>query len=622
MNGRIDLRWCTALILALLIGLSVCAQAAPVTDRGGSVLELQNGQDAVEPFAQMQVLTDPRGQLSAAQALAAFAANQGQPIERWPPTYGFADGVHWFQFRVHNQDHPDPRWLVVVAYSLLDYLDLYISDGSGPMQHRAGGDRLPFAARRFAHRHFNFALDVPLGADRTILLRVATASSVQVPLRLETERHFLAAGQNSQIELGLYYGLLLGLFAYNLLLFASTRDRSFLYYVLYVGLFGLGQLNLNGLSFQYLWPQSPEWDDLMLILVIPATLLAMLLFTRRFLELKKRSAWALRAINVLILGQMLMLLSAAFIGYRPAIRIETASVFLVAIVAIACAVVSWRRRLGAAKYYLLAWSFMLAGIVIYAAVSFGLLQKNFLTEYGIQLGSAAEMLLLSFALAYRFNELRREHEALQSDYAVRLETRVNERTTELNQALSELQGANRWLREYSQRDGLTGVHNRYFLDEALEHGLRVAIERGEAFSLLMVDIDHFKPINDSFGHLVGDICLVAVASRLKSCVRESGDFVARFGGEEFAILLPGADLPTATGRAERMRAEIAGMTIEAGEHRVQLTISVGVVSLPPGTSSKGRELLQCADRALYRAKDAGRNRVVACDWTGGDCRRD
>ncbi len=611
-----------ALILLVLTGLLAVAQPTPAENSDDAPLVLHADQDSAEPIGRMRVLVDAQGRLSATQALAAFAANAGQAITRWPPTFGFADGVHWFHFRVRNQDHPDPRWLLVIEYSLLDYLDLYSADGQGRLLHQVGGDRLPFSARRFPHRHFNFALELPSGEQRDILLRVSTVSSVQVPLRLETERRFLSAGQKGQIELGIYYGLLLGLFAYNVLLFLSTRDRSFLYYVLYVGLFGIGQANLNGLSFQYFWPQSPEWDDLILILVIPATLLAILLFTRRFLELKKRSPLALRAINVLIIGQALMLLSAPFFGYRLAIRLETASVFLVAIGAIGSALLAWRRKLGAAKYYLLAWSFMLAGIVVYASVSFGLLPKNFFTEYGILLGSAAEMLLLSFALAYRINELRREHESLQHDHAVRLEVRVNERTTELKQALTDLQGANRRLREYSQRDGLTGAHNRYFLDEALERGLRVAAERGEAFSLLMVDIDHFKQINDNFGHLVGDSCLVAVASRLKSCIREADDFVARFGGEEFAILLPGADLAAAAERAERIRAEIAGMTVEAGERRIRLTVSIGVVSLPPGATSKGHDLLQCADQALYRAKGAGRNRVELFDWAKGDGRRE
>ncbi|MGD9582255.1 MAG: diguanylate cyclase [Lysobacterales bacterium] len=615
------LRSGAALILLVLTSLFAIAPTTQAADSDERRLLLHGDRHSAEPIGSMRVLVDLHGQLSASQALDAFAAQRGQSIERWPPTFGFADGVHWFHFHVRNQDHPDPRWLLVIDYSLLDYLDLYVGNGRGVMQHQAGGDRLGFSARRFPHRHFNFALDLPPGQDREILLRVSTVSSVQVPLRLETERHFLASGQTSQIELGIYYGLLLGLFAYNLLLFLSTRDRSFLYYVLYVGLFGLGQFNLNGLSFQYLWPGSPEWDDLILILIIPATLLAILLFTRRFLELKKRSPWALLAINALIVGQALMLLSAPFFGYRLAIRIETASVFLVAIVAIASSLAAWRSKLGAAKYYLLAWSFMLAGIVVYASVSFGLLPKNFFTEYGILIGSAAEMLLLSFALAYRINELRREHEALQHEYAVRLEVRVDERTTELNQALTELQGANRRLREYSQRDGLTGVHNRYFLDETLERGLRVATERGEAFSLLMVDIDHFKPINDNFGHLVGDSCLVSVAAKLKSCIREADDFVARFGGEEFAILLPGADLAAAAARAERIRAGIAAMTIEAGERRIHLTVSIGVVCLPPGASGKSRELLHCADQALYRAKDSGRNRVVLFDWASSEDRR-
>ncbi len=603
---------------SLLMSMLLLSAALPAQAQPTARALLTAGVEDVAPIHATHMLIDEDGSMLADQALVQLRTATAHKVEQWPPTYGFSDGVYWFHFSVFNKSNPDPRWLLVIEYALLDQLDLYVYDPSGSRIHQRGGDREPFSARKFSHRHFNFGVDIPEGESREFLLRVETESSVQVPLRLMTETHFLSANQHSQLELGLYYGLILGLLAYNLLLFVATGDRSFLYYVLYVGLFSASQANTNGLTFQYLWPNAPIWDDFALILLIPASLLAILAFTRRFLELPKRAPNANRALVALMAAMAILLMVAPFIGYRLAIRIETASVFVVAAVAIAAALSAWRNHLHAAKYYLLAWTMMLLGIVVYASVSFGLLPKNFYTEYGILFGSAAEMLLLSFALAYRINELQRENHTLAAENAERLESRVNERTTELHAALSELQGANRRLREYSQRDGLTGAHNRYFLDEALERALKLAHDNNEPLSLLMVDIDHFRDINDRHGHLAGDSCLCALAAKLRSCIRESDDFVARFGGEEFVVILPGADAETATARAEMIRAEVQAMRVSHAEQKLTMTISIGVATQPGARAGHPRELVRTADQALTLAKDLGRNRISAATVTSSD----
>ncbi|MDZ4812489.1 MAG: diguanylate cyclase [Pseudomonadota bacterium] len=595
--------------ILLLMLIHCCAVGAAASEDGDRVL-LVAGQTEAVPLSALRFLIDPEGKLLADQALAQLRRDSAMRVESWPPTYGFSTGVYWFHLTAFNQSNPDPNWLLVIEYALLDQLDLYVYDANGARKLQRGGDREPFSARRFSHRHFNFALDIPKGQSRELLLRVDTESSMQVPLLLITETAFLGHNQHWQLGLGMYYGLIFGLLAYNLLLFLSTRDRSFLYYVLYAALFVTVQANINGLTYQYLWPNAPVWDDFALILFIPAALIAVLAFTRRFLDLRERAPAANRILVALMISMSVLLIAAPFIGYRLAIRLETASVFLVAAVAIGSAISAWRSRLQAAKYYLLAWTMMLIGIVVYAAVSFGLLPKNIFTEYGILFGSAAEMVLLSFALAFRINELQRENHQLHAENAERMELRVNQRTNELNEALGELQSANRRLREYSQRDGLTGAHNRYFLDEELERALKIAHERGEPLSLLMVDIDHFKLINDRYGHLAGDSCLCAVASKLRSCIRETDDFVARFGGEEFVVLLPGADRRTANARAELLRKEIEAMRVSHAEQKLAVTVSIGFTTQPRNRLGHARELLQQADRALYVAKEQGRNRVV------------
>jgi diguanylate cyclase (GGDEF)-like protein len=595
-------------ILLFLIGFTTAA------DVRASALPLHEGQSTYTPSEHLQFWVDPNPDSREADAVAALAAGKFKRVEQWPPTFGFANGVHWFALNLRNVDHIDQSWLYVVEYALLDHLDLSLRFADGRQQHFRSGDREPYAARSVDHRHFNFALRLAPGEHVSTLLRVQTESSVQVPIAIYSDHSFLETHQRSQLGLGVYYGILIGLLLYNLLIFLSVHDRSYPYYIGYVALFGLALACLNGISYQILWPNWPLWDDAVLLLAIGGSLVCMLLFTHSFLELQQRQPTVARVFRFATWTLGLITVASPFMTYRHAILLETASVFLLALMMISAGIRAWRRGYRPAYYFLLAWSFMVAGIVVYASVSFGLLPKNFLTEYGIQFGSSIEMILLSLGLAYRFKLLREQNLLLQLEATERLELRVNERTSELNRAMGELRTANRRLHEFSLRDGLTGVHNRRYLDETLAHAVAQARERHAPISLLMLDIDHFKRVNDDCGHLAGDDCLRAVAEVLRQHVREGDDFVARYGGEEFVVLLPGATREDAARRAEILRKEVAALRVGGHGEPIQLTISIGLAALGGAEIHSGPDkLIRAADAALYRAKREGRNRVVIAD---------
>ncbi|AGA25286.1 sensor domain-containing diguanylate cyclase [Singulisphaera acidiphila] len=177
-------------------------------------------------------------------------------------------------------------------------------------------------------------------------------------------------------------------------------------------------------------------------------------------------------------------------------------------------------------------------------------------------------------------------------------------TRQLNR---ELKQANRQLAEIARTDGLTGLKNRRHFDEALQEGYSFMSRRGEPVSVVMVDVDEFKRYNDSYGHQAGDEVLRAVATALQASARRH-DTVARFGGEEFALLLLGADLTAAATLAERLR-----LAVEAGPWTDRpVTASFGVATVWPGCTSP-LELVKQADQALYLSKRRGRNRVTCHD---------
>lgn len=583
----------------LCIGLLNVATAADI--------ELRADVDEYDLAPATAVLHDASG----TQDPAGVRQSSGwRSLEGHSPVFGFAGGAHWLRTRVALAGNAEQRWVYVIPYALLDHIDLYVLHADGRTERRQSGDRTPFATRDLKHRHFNFLIDLAPGERVELLLRVQTESSVQVPQTLITRAAFFARTHEAQVGIGLYYGILLALLLFNLIIFVSLREPAYGWYVLYVASFGLVQLNLNGLAFEYLWPDSPLFANLATPLSMAIGLTTMSLFARSFLDLRARRPRLNRWFEGFVAVQLAMMLAVPLLAYRPAILIETASVFLITPLILTAAISLIRSGYRPASYFLLAWAALLLGTVSYALVSFGLLPKLFLTEYGIQIGSALEMTLLSFALAFRIRNLEQEKQQLMRQSRDELEARVELRTRELNHALTELGTLNRQLHEVSRRDGLTGVYNRRFLEQSLDLLWESCAEAGEPFAVLMFDLDHFKSINDRYGHLVGDDCLRAVADVLHAHLRGPRECLARWGGEEFILLLPGVPLEDARIRAEQMRSALETRAPPPQGALIELRVSIGVAAAYPTPGSQVTRLIEAADRALYQAKAAGRNRVA------------
>jgi len=180
-----------------------------------------------------------------------------------------------------------------------------------------------------------------------------------------------------------------------------------------------------------------------------------------------------------------------------------------------------------------------------------------------------------------------------------------------------LRSEQRSLEKLALSDGLTGVRNRRAFDSALALEWRRAMRARQALSLLMIDIDEFKVLNDRYGHPAGDRCLRLVAGELQHLVKRPADLLARYGGEEFAVLLADTELAGAMALAEQLREAVQALQIDNTGSRLQVvSISIGVASVRPDDSAPAAALVQAADEALYEAKRQGRNRAVASRATG------
>lgn len=202
----------------------------------------------------------------------------------------------------------------------------------------------------------------------------------------------------------------------------------------------------------------------------------------------------------------------------------------------------------------------------------------------------------------RILRLRVTREALQ----IR-ERELMEANDALHRNLREIDELQEQLREQANRDPLTGLYNRRYLDSTLERELARCKRDGDPLALILIDIDHFKQVNDTYGHQAGDEVLLRLAAMLAGMAR-AGDVACRYGGEEFLLLMPTMPLASARERAEALRAAFADVEVPFGAFKLRTTVSVGIAAYP-GHGISADELIRNADTALYRAKNLGRNRV-------------
>lgn len=561
--------------------------------------------------------------LAAVRALdeANWQADAGESI-----SFGYGEEIYWFRFRVTNDTRAFQPLYLEVAYPVLDHIEFYMLDGERLLESRVLGDKKPFDERLVHHRNFLIPLTLVPGSPRTIYLRVDTTSSMQVPLILWNRDSLFVAEQSRSLFEGLYYGIVLVMILYNLFVFRAVGERSFLYYVGYIAAMPLFLASLHGVSFQYLWPDATWWNDRAILVFLNLTVFFGGAFSLHFLNVRRYNHPVLNRVTlglVAVAGSLALVCVAVPYTYMVLPSILVA--FLGCSLMLTIGLVRWLKRDPAAKYYAVAWFFMLFGGIVLALSKFTLLPRNFLTENATQVGSAIGVILLSVALADRLDqEKRRAFEAQQKLLAQERKARIaqekslhvqQEANTLLEQRVQErtqdLESLNQQLKELSSTDALTGLKNRGYFDRVFKSSVVKAFRFGQPLSLMMLDIDHFKKFNDTYGHLVGDDCLQMVASCIGEFVTRPQDMAARYGGEEFVVLLPDTPEQGAMRVAEKIRRKIEETGFRVSDEILHLTVSIGICSVRPDHADATKEIFSRADEALYEAKGAGRNRVIS-----------
>ena len=581
-----------------------------------NVAVMEAGRSKTELSPYVKYFHDPASQMDKVQIFDLAKANKFKPLPNGNATFGFSKGTYWFHTYLFNQDSTEQRWLLVLQYPLLDNVDVYLRYPDNHIEHFTSGDMQPFSARAIRYRQPNFWIDLPQKTQVELLVSTSRKSSIQAPLAVYTASAFAEMERDAQFGIGIYNGILFALFCYNLILWLVLKDQNHFWYMMHISGFGLVLFCLNGLAFEYLWPNNPWLANHAIPLSMCFSQLAMHQFARLFLNMKEMSPIANRIAYGFIVFYSLMGIASLFIDYATAVKLTTYTVFPGIIFVLTQAFISIRRGYQPARLFLIAWAALLIGTFIYASVSFGILPKVFITEYGIQLGSAIEMILLSFALAYRYANLRNENVKIVYEANEKLESNVAKRTSELSLALEQLADANKRLRESNQRDALTGLYNRRHFREVFEQMLRQTSERRQPLGLMLIDLDYFKRINDTYGHLAGDDCLRSLSKTITMTLTGYNAIVARFGGEEFVTIVPNVTAEKLALIAEELRSRIEKENIRIGTKAITITASLGIIAITGDQHLSPDQALHQADEALYLSKNKGRNQVSVAQEIG------
>ncbi|MBW0148958.1 diguanylate cyclase [Marinobacter arenosus] len=489
---------------------------------------------------------------------------------------GIDSGAVWLVADVLNPTGAPIARRMSVRIGWLDRVDFYLMPTGEPPRRFKSGDTIPVHKRSFSTRVPTAEYAFPSGITR-LFLRVETSDPVVVPFYFTS----IKAGHNQeQFDAAFYsfvYGVMFALAAYNLMLFTGLRRRRYLFYSIYMVTFVFMTASYSGIGMALVWPSSVVWQQWAPPLLMFCFAFSGIAFATSFLQVKLRRRKLFRSLQAICLIYF-ALFAACYIaeerGFALTLAFSMVPIFTALMLYLGIS--SWVSGMTSARYYLAGTLASAIGASITALTVYGVLPYSQIGFYAVDIGMVLDAMLLALALADLVR--RTQHARIAAE-------------------------------RKAQVDHLTGLDNRRGFLPVAESLWSLVKRNNRDMCVAMIDIDHFKMINDQYGHATGDRILRQIAKVLDSS-RRQGDLLARWGGEEFILLLPETDLPEACHVAERFRQNVEALTIQEGADIIHCTISVGVANRDSEDVSLDKTIVM-ADQALYQAKLEGRNVVCA-----------
>ncbi|MDE5053130.1 diguanylate cyclase [Niallia taxi] len=653
--------------------------------------------------------------------------NEFKPFSETDASGSISNASYWINVPLTNSSSSEKEFLLEIKKPHLSSVTLYREVAGKLIEEDTIGYSLPFDVREIKHKNLLFPIKLKADGEQDYFLKIKTETFFQAPIVLWDPISFSTNNYLSQTGYGIYYGIMIAMIIYNCFLFFSLREKTYLYYILFVIGFTIMQLIWDGYAFQFLWGDFPWWALRSNSFFIIFSSIFALQFTKHFLQLNIVAPLLNRLINWVVAVAVVSLLSPFIVAPSLATMISTviATVFVGFIIAIAITVRATSRE---AIYFLAAWSLLVIGVIVNLLAAYKLVPLHAVILNGPKIGALAEVFILSLGLADKIKRINLEKEKESKKYYIqsllhnsyKSMEEIEETPALIESGLKTLQdatnfpngmflerGQDGWnisaqegqtieanqltvaeelmkkpqflanihnnpfgiqndihsllsipvkvakkeglfvvfdenqgklqnfeakiitdsfadqfpriltklenyqnLKVSAMFDHLTNLYNRKYFFEQITELFQITNSFHDQSSLFLIDIDHFKGVNDTYGHMVGDKAIVYVANIIHKVCHTSG-IVGRYGGEEFIVFLPNTSQQQAFLLANRLVAAMQQEELQLENNiSLPLTISVGFSTSKPGKSNL-HQLILHADNALYVAKEQGRNRAVA-----------
>ena len=589
----------TVIILPLILLLASTAHAEPIA--------VGPGEQGLTRTGQAQIWHDPSGGANLEKALAALEAGEFGPLHSAGST-GMQQGAYWSRFVLQNSseasltlniEYVDHQLIDLVAY------DRPAFSGSTFEQLARLSMGAPFSERPVFHNRFVFPITLKPGENRELLVHFNSheAGFVFPSMRIWSPENLSKSHTGETALLAFLFGGISLISIFSLIVGLTTREASFFAYCVYGFSKIVAWATILGFAQQYVLTSSFHWSYMSMAGAV--SILCGVIFDRMFLQTRKYTPRLDYVLLLMMLNAGLLLMSAILQIKAMALITITLALLLYPMSTV-IALVRWRQGSSEAAVFAVGWTLLLMGLFYQALRDMGYVEHNLVNYYLPPLSSFIEMITIMAAMGLKLRRLRLQSIQSERQYRRHLEQSKVKLEAQVKARTEELECAKRQAEMEARTDPLTGIRNRRsFLADA-EFCLKHAQRKSLSVSLLMFDIDHFKNINDSHGHSIGDEALRKFSNTIQKKVRET-DVFGRLGGEEFALLI--VETPEdAVRTAERMRGCIAGIRLECPAGVVRFTSSIGIAHRRDSDSVE--QLLKQADQALYLAKERGRDVVV------------
>ncbi|CAN5477862.1 hypothetical protein BH10BAC4_BH10BAC4_21450 [soil metagenome] len=382
---------------------------------------------------------------------------------------------YWVRIPIHHIKNTKKVWLLEFYDQTIDYIDAFVPTEDGTYTQIKMGDHYPFSKRTFQHKNFEVQLDIKKDTTLVYYFKVQSHEFADIRIAFRSENRFIYYALNEYFLYGTFYGMIFIIALYNFLVYLAIREIKNIYYILYILSVGCYAMSIDGIGFQYIWPDHPVWNDYAVGISLYGVILWALIFTRRFLSTRAKSPQMDRVLKIVIVVRSAvflfeLLFYPEFFEYRIIEIIPLSLIFYIGMKI-------WLRGYRPARFFVIAYGLLLAGFLLRSFVYFNFLSITTISHYSLHFSFVIEMLFLTFALGDRIRILKNKRDRalkriihqnetnleLKDKVNRELEEKVGERTVELNNKNNELAESNQKLivqsNEINQINSLLDLDN-------------------------------------------------------------------------------------------------------------------------------------------------------------------